>query len=236
MDDVNGIQIEEQNVSSAITWGIISGIYIATISFFMGAISPLILSPNEVFRDGLRTVYPLLYLSEWAITIATTIWVVRIAKKLNRSVILWGLCGFLFPPVTLIVIGFQNYRIADKNIRKIVNDLRMDFETELLHIKSTDDLSEEELNAVEIKLKEKFNQKIKDRISGIGFNERTLSDNIEQGETEEQDIAEMEKEEDEVVQSVAHKNWTSEISKCPACGASVSENASVCPDCGLALN
>jgi hypothetical protein len=136
----------------------------------------------------------------------------------------------------MFVLGFQDVKIEDRNVKKIVDQLRLDLETELLHIKATDDLSEEELNAVEIKLKEKFNQKIKDRISEIGLKEKTESGNTEQGKAEEQDIVEMEKEEDEVVQSVAHKNWTSEINKCPACGASVSENAPTCQECGLALN
>jgi hypothetical protein len=237
MDDMNGIQIEEQNVSSAITWGIISGIYVAVISFFMGAISPLILSPNEVFRDGLRTIYPLLYLSEWVVTIATVIWVVKIAMKLKRSPIIWGLCALLFPPVTLIVIGFQGYKIGDKNVRNIVNELRLDFESELLHIRSTKDLTGEELSEVELKLKEKFNQKIRERIAEGRFNEKSESmSEEEKDKLEEQSIIEAEKEEEEVVQAVAPKNWTSEINKCPACSASVTEKTTICPECGLALN
>jgi len=234
---MNGIQIEEQNVSSAITWGVISAIYIAVVSFFMRAMSPLLMSPGEVFRNGLQTIYPLLYISEWLVTIATVIWVVKISTKLNRSPVIWGVCALLFPPVTLIVIGFQGYRIKDKIVRNIVSELRLDFESELLHIQSTKDLTEEEFREVELKLKDKFNLKIKERIAGGRLNENAGSlSPSEQEKIEEQNIIEAEKEEDEVVQSVAHNNWTSESNKCPACGASVGENTTVCPDCGLALN
>jgi transcription initiation factor TFIID subunit TAF12 len=110
----------------------------------------------------------------------------------------------------------------------------LDFNTELLHIKSTKDLSKEELNEVEIKLKEKFNQKLKDRISDDGF-KRMASDNLTESPNIIEEEEKEEKEEEEVVLSVSNQKWTSETGKCPACGAPLSDSAAVCPDCGLSI-
>lgn len=235
MNDLNEIQFEERNVSSAITWGVIIAIYFVIISFILGTSSSLLASPGEIFSEGLATVYVLLYLSAWVIRIAVAVWVVKIAGKLNRPPFIWGFFGFIFPPITLIVIGFQDYKIADKKIKKIIDELRLDFNTEFLHIKSTKDLSEAELNEVEIKLKEKFNQKLRDRISDTNYRERVESARMTEQELIQEQI-EMEDEEDEVVQSVSNQNWTSDINKCPACGATVSDKAIACQECGLTLN
>lgn len=237
MNEQNDIQIEERNVPSAITWGVICGLYFIIPVFVLRNRSSIISNPDTIIRNGILTTYGLVYLANWMIHIITAIFVIKIARRLKRSPVIWGLSGFIFPPITLIVIGFQDVKIEDKNVKKIVDALRLDFETELLHIKSTDDLSEKELNEVEMKLKEKFNQKIRDRIAEGRFNEEGETRNAEELEKrEEQNIIETEEEEEEIVQSVTHKTWTSEISKCPACGASVTDNASVCQDCGLALN
>lgn len=40
-----------------------------------------------------------------AIRIAVTVWIVDIAKKLNRNTIVWGIFGFILPPIALIFIG-----------------------------------------------------------------------------------------------------------------------------------
>ena len=85
----------------------------------------------------------------------------------------------------------------------------------------------------EIKLKEKFNQKLKDRITDSKFIS-VASGNM--AEDEENIIEEEEKEEEEIVQSVSNQEWTSETGKCPACDASISENATICPECGLTIN
>jgi hypothetical protein len=220
MNDINEIQFEERNVSSAVTWGIISGLYFGIVTFLLN---------NGFIKSDL--VSGLLYLSEVVIIIAITVWVVKIARKLNRSPVIWGICGFLFPPITLIVIGFQDYKVSDKYIKGIIDELRLDFNTELLHIKSTKDLSKEELSEVEVKLKEKFNQKLKDRISDDGF-KKMASDDVTESQTI---IEEEEKEEEEVVQSVSNQEWVSEKGKCPACGAAISDDATICPDCGLAI-
>jgi hypothetical protein len=220
MNDINEIQFEERNVTSAVTWGIISGLYFGIVTFLL---------KNGFIQSDL--ISGMLYLSEFVIIIAITVLVVKIAKKLNRPPVIWGICGFLFPPITLIVIGFQDYKISDKYIKGIIDELRLDFNTELLHIKSTKDLSKEELKEVEAKLKVKFNQKLKDKISNNGF-KKMASDDM----TESHIIEEEEKEEEEVVQSVSNQEWTSEKGKCPACGASISYDTTVCPECGLTIN
>jgi len=235
MNDLNEIQFEERNVSSAITWGIISGLYFVIPTFVLRNRSSIITDPNEIISRGLLTIYGLVYLSNWAVHIAVTLWVIKIAGKLNRSPYLWGFFGFVFPPITLIVLGFQDYKINDKKIKKIVDELRLDFESELLHIQSTKDLSEEEMSEVEMKLKEKFKQKLKDRISDNRFKEMMYSGNMTaQDKIEEQNNLEVE--EEEIVQSVSNQKWTSDINKCPGCGATVSDKAVICQECGLALN
>lgn len=40
--------------------------------------------------------------------IAVTIWVVKIADRQNRDQTSWGILAFIFPSITLIIIGFQN--------------------------------------------------------------------------------------------------------------------------------
>jgi hypothetical protein len=233
MNDLNEIQFEERNVSSAVTWGIISGLYFGVLISILRNISSIIADPNEIINYGLLTTYGLVYLSNWVVHIIITIYVIKIAKKLKRPPFIWGFFAFIFPPITLIVIGFQDVKIVDKNIKKIVDELRLEFNTELLHIKSTKDLSVVELNEVEIKLKEKFNQKLKDRIADSRFKGKMES----AGEAESQNIIEEEeKEEEEVVQSVSNQKWTSETGKCPACGSPLSDNAVVCPECGLSIN
>jgi hypothetical protein len=234
MNNTDEIQFEERNVSSAVTWGIIAGLYSVVLAFIFRTKSSIITDPYEIFNYG-TSFDVLVYLSNWVIRIAITVWVVKIAKKLNRSPLVWGLFGFIFPPITLIVIGFQDYKIGDKNIKKILEELRLDFNSELLHIKSTKDLNERELNEVEIKLKEKFNQKLKDRISDSKFQERMESGNVTgQDKIEEQNT--IEAEEEEIVQSVSNQKWASDINKCPACGAEISDNADMCQECGLAIN
>ena len=220
MNDISKIQFEERNVTSAVTWGILAGVYFGLVTF---------LQKDGFIQSDLISLW--LSISELIIIIAITVWVVKIARKLDRPPIIWGICAFLFSPITLIVIGFQDYKIDDKNIKKIIDELRLEFNTELLHIKSTKDLSAEELNEVEIKLKEKFNQKLKWIIA-----EGKFKDGAEVEKIENQSIIEEEKEEEEVVQSVSDQKWTSESGKCPACGAAISEIATVCPECGLTIN
>ena len=222
MNDINEIQFEERNVTSAILWGILSGLYFGIVAY----IHDDGLIKNNLFSG-------LLYLSVPVIYVLIIIWVVKIAKKLKRPPFIWGFFAFLSSPLTLIVIGFQDVKIEDKIIKKIVDELRLEFNTELLHIKSTKDLSAEELHEVEIKLKEKFNQKLKDRISDSRFKEKMASGNLAE---DDGNIIEEEKEEEEVVQSVSNQKWTSETGKCPACGAPLSDSAVICPDCGLSIN
>jgi rubrerythrin len=129
----------------------------------------------------------------------------------------------------------MDYKIEDKNVKKIVDELRIDFNSELFHIKSTKDLTEKEMNEVEIKLKEKFSQKLNDRISDIRFKERVESGNMTEQEKKEEQKR-IEAEEDEVVQSVSDQHWTGEKNKCPACGAAMGDNITTCPECGLTIN
>ncbi|MCX6328146.1 MAG: hypothetical protein NTZ85_01345 [Bacteroidia bacterium] len=222
------------NMKEQVTLGIISGMYIAFLMFVLKIDCSIYSDPNEIIDYGLLTTYGFFYLSNWAINIAIAVWIVRIARKLNRPQILWGILGLVFAPITLIVFVFFDYKIEDRNVKKIVDELQLDFNSEYLHIKSTKDLTREELDEVEIRLKEKFKLKLRERISESNLEGRTESEEInEQERTEEQ--KRIEAEEDEVVQAVSDQHWTGENNKCPACGAPFGDNAVSCPECGLTI-
>lgn len=235
MTDIDNIQFEERNVYPAVTWGLIAGIYFGLCRFLLNVDSSIYADPNEIKDYGLLTVFGLMYFSNWIIYILIIVWVVRIAGKLNRSQILWGILAFIFGPVTLIVIGFMDYRIEDKNVKKILDELRLDYSSEYLHIKSTKDLTRVELAEVEVRLKEKFQQKLRERISGSKLIAATAPEKMtEQERTAEQ--KRIEAEEDEAVQAVSDQHWTGESNKCPACGAPMGDNITTCPECGLTIN
>ncbi|HEY9113520.1 MAG TPA: zinc ribbon domain-containing protein [Bacteroidales bacterium] len=52
--------------------------------------------------------YPILFLLILTIKIIVTIRVTKIAGDLNRNKIGWGIFGFFFPPLALIIVGFQS--------------------------------------------------------------------------------------------------------------------------------
>jgi hypothetical protein len=228
MTDLNEIQFEERNVSSAITWGIISGIFLGLLNYLLQNERLLDSYDSEVPYFGIIVIY-------LAVTIAITVWVVKIVKKLNRSPLTWGIFAFFFPPITLIVLGFQDYKIKDKYIKGIVDQARLDFNTELLNIKNTQDLTAGQLKEVELKLKEKYSYDLQKKIRESMSDLSDSSDGQEKQTAQEEQVF-VDATEEESVQPESGQTWVSDINKCPACGAPLSENASVCPDCGLTIN
>lgn len=227
MDDIENIQFEERNVSAAVTWGIIFFIMMSLIFFLSEIDYDLELQNVYLIHIGLALVFLICY-------IIIIYWVIKISKKLNRDPVIWGILSLVFGPTALIVIGFMDYKINDKRIKQILDELRLDFNSEYLHIKSTKDLTREELTEVEIKLKEKFKQKLRERISESRFNESTRSVTMtDQQKIEEQNR--IEAEEDEVVQAVSDQHWIGETNRCPACGAAMGDNITTCPECGLTI-
>jgi rubrerythrin len=228
MNNIENIQFEERNVYPAVTWGIIFFIMMPLI-FFLSEKDYYLESQNvQLIHIGSALVFLICY-------IIIVYWVIKIAKKLNRDPLIWGILGLVFGPTALIAIGFMDYKINDKRIKHILDELRLDFNTEYLHIKSTKDLTREELAEVELKLKEKFKQKLKERISGSNFKGFSEPENMTELERAEEEKR-IEAEEDEVVQAVSDQHWTGETNRCPACGAPFGDNAASCPECGLTIN
>lgn len=235
MNDFDDVRLEERNVYSATKWGVIAIIYSIIVNIILKAQSSIILNPREIIDLGLFTTFGLLYLSTWVVRILITIWVVRIAAKLNRSTFFWGLFGFIFPPITLIVIGFKDYRIEDENIRKIIEETRLDFRAELSTIKNAQNLSEDKLNQIEIELKERYNNELRKKILDFTAKERAKQKNIERTYNTENTII-LESDEEELPQSENHSSWLNDINNCPACGARIGDKTVICPECGLTIN
>lgn len=228
MDDIENIQFEERNVSSAVTWGIIFFIVMDLMFFLSETDYDLELKNVQLIHIGSALVFLICY-------IMIFYWVIKISKKLNRDPVIWGILSLVFGPAALIAIGFMDYKINDKRIKQILDELRLDFNSEYLHIKSTKDLTRKELAEVETKLIEKFKQKLRERISESNFKGIPEPENMTEKERVEEQKR-IEAEEDEVVQAVTDQHWTGEKNKCPACGATVSEKAVICQECGLTLD
>jgi rubrerythrin len=228
MDNSDNIQFEERNVSSAVTWGIIFFIVMALIYFLSEKDYDLESQNIQLIRIGSALVFLICY-------IIIVYWVIKIAKKVNRDPIFWGILSLVFGPTALIAVGFMDYKINDKRIKHILDELRLDFNTEYLHIKSTKDLTREELAEVELKLKEKFKQKLKERISESNFKGFSEPENMTELERAEEEKR-IEAEEDDAVQAVSDQHWTGEANRCPACGAAMGDNITTCPECGLTIS
>jgi hypothetical protein len=71
---------------------------------------------------------------QFILLLLSTAWAAHRAEVLNRNKIVWGLLGFIFPPITLIVLGFLETKIGISSIKKIVNEYRKKYEEKTLHI------------------------------------------------------------------------------------------------------
>lgn len=236
MDEIEKIQFEGPNVSSAIKWGIISIVFFGLINFLFRDYASLYSDPTYLFSYGLPAYVPFMYVLNWVVHIIIVVYAVKIAKKLNRSAFIWGILSFFFPPITLIVLGFQDYKIEDKVIKGIVDKARLDFNAEILNIKNTRDISPDELEKIESKLKEKYiremRKNIRDSISDIETG--SFSDDAPSNETDiEQPFDEAGDNGTEILENP--EIILGEINTCPACGATINDKTTVCPDCGLTL-
>jgi hypothetical protein len=87
----------------------IIGIGILILTIFLN----LAFSGDEVnYVNQSNEMYTVLSVSSFILRIAVTIWVVNIAKSLNRDHSLWGLFAFFLPPLCLIIIG-QKRRLSE---------------------------------------------------------------------------------------------------------------------------
>jgi hypothetical protein len=132
-----------------------------------------------------------------------------VAKRLMRSGIFWAICTFLFPPISLIILGLIDVKI-DYRLKKILDRYRTNYFVEIVKIKN--DLKRgknDESNIVD--LIDKSKQKHQELLTKA-LNARKIE--LEKTETED---------------------WMDDISKCPACGADVNMSDKICPNCKLNL-
>ncbi|WP_010518809.1 hypothetical protein [Croceivirga radicis] len=71
---------------------------------------------------------------QFIILLFSSAWAAHRAEILNRNIIVWGILGFIFPPITLIILGLLGTRIGIEPIKKIVSKYRKKFEETTLNI------------------------------------------------------------------------------------------------------
>jgi len=64
----------------------------------------------------------------------STAWAVHRAEILNRNKIVWGILGFIFPPIALIILGLLETKIGVGPIKKIINEYRKKYEEKTSNI------------------------------------------------------------------------------------------------------
>jgi hypothetical protein len=229
---IDEIQLEERNNNSAIKWGVVILLYSIVLAFVLKI--PILSNPNEIINYNLLTFVGLLYISTWVIRILVFIWIIRIAQKLNRPMIVWGLFGLIFPSITLIIIGLQDYKVEDDNIKEIIDKVRLDFRAEIQHIQSLNDLSENELEKKKLDIKEKYSNELREKVGKyIELERQNVITKDNQNEKEDRLVFELD---DDNTTQIESENWNRDITKCPACGAKINDKMTICYDCGLTIN
>ena len=74
------------------------------------------------------------FVIQFILLLFSTSWAVHRAEVLNRNKIIWGILGFIFPPITLIILGLLETKIGISPIKKIVNKYRKKYEEKTLNI------------------------------------------------------------------------------------------------------
>lgn len=209
------IQIQERNEYSALKWGIILLIYGAIISIFFKVTTINLLKPDKFLNLGLLSLTGVAYISTFIVRIFVIIYIIKIAGKINRSKFVWAVFALIFPPVSLIIISFMDYKVNDQKSKNILEKLRLDYKSELAHIKATYDLNSEDLQKTEDELVEKYNLELQRQIENSSVK-------IEQIESEDSPLSED--------NAVMHQ-----INKCPACNADIKPDQEKCSECGISF-
>ena len=226
------IQIEERNSDSYVMWGVIALIYSIIMALVFELKLSTISNSNDIISDGSSSIIALLYLFNWIIRIIIFIWIIRIAKKLNRPRFLWVFFGLISPAITLIIIGFKDYNLEDENLEKMREAARYEYRKERLKINADEDISANEINEKELALKEKYNNELRKK-AGKYIREKENDNNRTQQEEFESKLK-IRNYENEYIPSES-ENLIYEADKCPACGADINEQSTICNDCGLVI-
>jgi len=94
------------------------GVFLLFASFYITFTNPI--RTNEI--GELASLFPLAIITTIIIRILITFWVIRIAKKQNRIVSFWAILAFLFPAVTLIIVGLLKKIMLQIELDDNLND------------------------------------------------------------------------------------------------------------------
>jgi hypothetical protein len=234
MIEIEDVSLEERNQYSAIKWGVITFFVFLIFKVILNHYNLSITNPKEVISVGLLTIVGLVSIAFIVLHLGLVIWIIKIAIRLNRSPFIWGFFGLLSSPITLIFLGFKDYYIDDKILRSIIDETRLDFKAELVHIKSTQDLTVKELANVESDLKESYQLMLNDKVR------KYLASELEKIPTENY----RERLDGKIVTEfvddynpdfIVDNDSGSDLNKCPACGSKINESDLICYECGLSL-
>lgn len=133
-----------------------------------------------------------------------------VAKRLMRSGIFWGILVFLIPPISLIILGLLDVKIDD-GLKTTFDRHRTNYFAEANKIRNESKRNRYSENDLREKL-DKCKQKHQDALIRA----------LEARKTE--------------IENTKTNDWMNDTSRCPACGARISEHDQMCPSCKLNLS
>ena len=155
------------------------------------------------------------------IVVSCTIWVIIVARKLNRSPLLWGILTLFFAPISLIVLGYKDIRVPDE-LKKVYNKFKSDYFLEKLKLKKDftngifdTETYEKKLSNLSTQYDEALNRAMKK--AQEEYEKKKIKDVIEK------------------VEGGGSGRYIAIKDNCPACGARISEEAEECSECGLSF-
>lgn len=118
-------------------------------SMLAGAI--IVIGINILILSSFQNSFSLIIFLQLAIAVFCSIWCSYRARKLNRSRVIWGIAGFIFSPLTLMILCFLQPYIEDDIIRNIVSEKRKAF-AEKINKVGEESLAENERNVIRKKV------------------------------------------------------------------------------------
>jgi hypothetical protein len=162
-----------------------------------------------------------------ALRFVTHLYVTTIATELNRNYLFWTIANIVSPGISLIIIGFLNFKIDNVEVKQIVAQIRLNYQTEKTYLKSKYDDSTVYQLELE-KIQQYYSAKLKEAIDlVIAGKEVNISNNIVPEPTDNSQVAPA---------SDLNEEKPVQYDTCPACNFKLSGTNKTCPDCGLSLN
>lgn len=162
-----------------------------------------------------------------ALRFVTHLYVTTIATELNRNYLFWTIANIISPGISLIVIGFLNFKIDNNEVKQVVTQIRLNYQTEKAYLKSK--YEDPTVYQLELeKIQQYYSAKLMEAIDlVIAGKEVNVYNNIVPEQTDNSQVTpDKDLNEEKPVQ----------YESCPACNFKLSDNNKICPDCGLSLN